>query len=191
MTKRSQSNAVEHNSEFAGTFDRSIVLIGMMGVGKSSVGKRLSEHLNMPFTDSDDEIEAAANMSIADIFERFGEKQFRDGERRVIRRLMNGPPSIIATGGGAFMQDETRALILDKAISIWLDADLDILIERLANRNHRPLLRGKSRAEIREFLIDLAATRNPLYAQADHHIMSNAAPHTATIKAIMKALKNG
>ncbi len=168
-----------------------IVLVGMMGVGKSSVGKRLAEKLSLPFVDSDDEIEAAANMSITDIFETYGEAYFRDGERRVIQRLISGTPAVVATGGGAFIDDKTRALIREKAASVWLDADLDILIERLSQRDHRPLLRGKSRKEIRNILTQLAATRNPSYGEADHHVMSDEGSHGKTVEAILKVLSNG
>lgn len=169
---------------------KSIVLVGMMGVGKSSVGKRLAERMNMAFVDSDDEIEAAANMPISDIFDKYGETHFRDGERRVIRRLMDGPPKVIATGGGAFVNDDTRQLIRRRAISIWLDADLDILVERLVHRTHRPLLRGKNRNEVREILIDLTEMRNPIYGQADHHVVGNNEPHGHTIDKILKALSD-
>jgi len=169
---------------------KSIVLVGMMGVGKSSVGKRLAERMRLAFVDSDDEIEAAANMPIADIFEKYGEAHFRDGERRVIQRLINGPAKIIATGGGAFVDAETRQLIRRRAISVWLDADLNILVERLAHRSHRPLLRGKNRSEVREILINLAAERNPIYDEADHHVMGNNEPHARTIDKIIRALND-
>ncbi|HKR15961.1 shikimate kinase [Rhizorhapis sp.] len=163
-----------------------IVLIGMMGVGKSTVGRRLAARLGLPFVDADEEIEQAAGMSIADIFERFGEAHFRDGERRVIARLMDGEPKIIATGGGAFMQAETRQQILDHAIAIWLDADIDVLVDRVSRREGRPLLAGK---DPRAVLIELAEKRNPVYALAPIHIKSMAAPHEATVEKIMKALE--
>lgn len=175
----------------ASSTGKPVVLVGMMGVGKSSVGKRLAEKLGLPFVDSDDEIEAAANMSIAEIFETYGEPHFRDGERRVIQRLISAAPAVVATGGGAFVDQETRALIREKAVSIWLDADLDMLVERLSQRDHRPLLRGKSRKEIRDILTQLATTRNPLYGEADHHVMSDKGPHGKTVEAILKVLNNG
>jgi shikimate kinase len=166
--------------------DRSIILVGMMGVGKSSVGKRLAKRLGMPFFDADDEIETAAGMTIAEMFERYSEEYFRDGERRVIARLIEGPAKIVATGGGAFVNDATRALIKQKALSIWLDADIDILVERVARRSHRPLLRGK---DTKTVLTELSQVRNPLYAQADIHIRSDASPHAVTVDSILKALE--
>ncbi len=164
---------------------RSIVLIGMMGVGKSSVGRRLASRLGLDFVDADDEIEAAANMTIAEIFEQYGEDYFRDGERRVIARLMDGQPKVIATGGGAFTNDETRELILQRACSIWLDADIDTLVERVSRRNHRPLLHGKNPRDVIE---ELGKKRNPLYALADIRVCSDASPHGRTVDRIMEAL---
>jgi shikimate kinase len=165
--------------------DRPIVLVGMMGVGKSSIGRKLACRLRLKFVDADDEIEAAAGMTINEIFERFGEPYFRDGERRVIARLIDGEPKVIATGGGAFISPDTRALILEKARSIWLDADIDILVERVARRSHRPLLQGR---DAREVLSELGAVRNPIYAEADLHVRSDQSPHSQTIVNILKAL---
>lgn len=162
-----------------------IVLIGLMGVGKSTVGRRLAARLRLPFVDADAEIEAAAGMSIADIFDRFGEPYFRDGERRVIARLIDGTPKVIATGGGAFVNAETRALILEAALAVWLDANPAILAERVKRRDTRPLLRGADPAQV---LRDLAQARNPLYAMAPIHIVSDRAPHELTVEAIIKAL---
>ena len=164
-----------------------IVLIGMMGVGKSTVGRRLAARLGVSFVDADEEIEKAAGMTITEMFERYGESHFRDGERRVIARLIDGPPKVIATGGGAFMQDDTRALILAEALAIWLDADIDILVDRVSRREGRPLLKGK---DPRAVLSELAAVRNPVYALAPIHIRSIAAPHEAAVDKIMKALDN-
>ena len=121
------------------SIDRSIVLVGLMGAGKSTVGRRLARRLRLAFADSDEEIERAADHSIPEIFDRFGEANFRDGERRVIARLIEGPPKVIATGGGAFMNGETRRLILDRCFAIWLDADVETLAERVSRRDHRPL----------------------------------------------------
>lgn len=165
--------------------DRPLVLVGLMGVGKSTVGRRLAVRLGLPFVDADTEIERAAGLTIAEIFERYGEAHFRDGERRVIARLIDGSPKVIATGGGAFINEETRALILDRAIAVWLDADLDTLVERTGRRSHRPLLRDR---EPREVLAELAAKRNPIYAQAPIHVASRPAPHEATVRAILAAL---
>ncbi len=165
---------------------RPIVLVGLMGVGKSTVGKRLASRLNLPFVDADQEIETAAGMTIAEIFERFGEAHFRDGERRVISRLVDGRPKVIATGGGAFMNEETRALILAEATAVWINAELDTLVERIGRRGHRPLL---NKGDPRAILGDLAAARNPVYALAPIHVMSHPAPHEATVDAIMEALR--
>ncbi len=162
-----------------------IVLIGMMGVGKSTIGRRLAARLDLPFVDADSEIETAAGMTIADIFERFGEAQFRDGERRVIARLIDGERKIVATGGGAFMNAETRALILARARAIWLHADIETLVDRVGRREDRPLLRGR---DARVVLSELAEIRNPVYALAPIHIMSHPTPHEATVDAIVKAL---
>jgi shikimate kinase len=166
--------------------NRPLVLIGLMGVGKTTVGRRLAQRLHLPFVDSDREIEDAAGMTIAEMFERFGEQQFRDGERRVIQRLIDGRRKVIATGGGAFMNDQTRALILDRATAIWLDADVDMLVERVGRRaGSRPLLKD---GDPREKLAALAAVRNPIYALAPIHIKSRPLPHDATVGEIMKVL---
>lgn len=143
---------------------RPVVLVGLMGAGKTSVGTRLAARLGAPFRDSDDEVEKAAAMTIPEIFERFGEAEFRDGERRVIRRLLEGPPQVLATGGGAFMNAETRALINELAVSVWLKADLDLLVARTEGRTHRPLL---NRGNPREVLARLIDERYPVYAEAD------------------------
>ena len=165
--------------------DRCIVLVGLMGAGKSTVGKRLAKRLNLAFVDSDEEIERAADRTISEIFERFGEASFRDGERRVIARLVGGPPKVIATGGGAFMDPRTRSLILDRGIAVWLDADIATLVDRVARRDNRPLLSGKDPGEVLE---RLAAIRNPVYAQAHLRIRSQAMPHERTVERIIEAL---
>jgi shikimate kinase len=143
--------------------ERPIVLVGLMGAGKTTVGRRLARRLSLPFVDADEEIEAAAGLGIAEIFERYGEAHFRDGERRVIARLVEGPRRVIAAGGGAFVDPETRALILERCIAVWLDADVELLAERVSQRNHRPLLLGKDPLAL---LRTLAEERNPAYAQA-------------------------
>ena len=165
--------------------DRSIVLVGMMGVGKTSIGRRLAARINFEFVDADEEIERAAGMTIAEIFEKFGEAYFRDGERRVIARLMNGPPKVIATGGGAFINEETRTLILERALSIWLDADIKVLADRVSRRDHRPLLKNRDPVEV---LTELGKVRNPLYAAANIHVRSDASPHARTVENILKAI---
>ena len=166
-------------------YDRSIVLVGLMGVGKTSIGRRLARRLGMAFADSDEEIERAAGQSIADMFERFGEPSFRDGERRVIERLIGGPAKVIATGGGAFMDERTRALILERCIAIWLDADLDTLVRRVGRRSHRPLLVDK---DPRSVLGALSAQRNPVYALAHLHVRSESLPHEQAVERIVQAL---
>lgn len=165
--------------------DRSIVLVGLMGAGKSTVGRRLAKRLDLAFVDSDDEIERAAARTITEIFERYGEAGFRDGERRVIARLIDGTPKVIATGGGAFLDEATRALILDRCIAIWLDADLEVLAERVSRRDQRPLLRGKEPLPV---LQGLADARRAVYAQAHLHIRSQPAPHERAVERIIKAL---
>ena len=166
--------------------NRPLVLIGLMGVGKTTVGRRLAQRLHLPFVDSDREIEDAAGMTIAEMFERFGEGPFRDGERRVIQRLIDGRRKVIATGGGAFMNDQTRALILERATAIWLDADIDMLVDRVGRRaGTRPLLKD---GDPREKLAALAAVRNPVYALAPVHIKSRPLPHDATVSEIMRVL---
>ena len=162
-----------------------IVLIGLMGAGKTTVGRRLAQRMRLPFVDADHEIEAAAGMTVADIFERFGEPYFRDGERRVIARLIDGIPKVIATGGGAFMHEATRALILDQSIAIWLDAEPAVLADRVSRRDTRPLLRG---GDPQQLLTQLAAVRNPFYALAPIRVESVIAPHDATVDAILKAI---
>lgn len=158
-----------------------------MGVGKSTVGKRLAARLGLDFADSDHEIESAAGLSVAEIFERYGEAHFRDGERRVIARLIEGRPKVIATGGGAFMNDETRTLILERATAIWLDADIEVLAERVRRRpGSRPLLKGK---DPRVALGELARVRNPVYALAPIHVRSQPLPHQAAVESILQALK--
>jgi shikimate kinase len=165
---------------------RTIALVGLMGAGKTSVGKRLAAALNLPFRDADEEIEKAAGRSISDIFGDYGEDYFRDGERRVIARLLEEAPHVLATGGGAFMNAETRALIKAKAVSVWLKADLDTLARRVGRKDTRPLLKGR---EPREVLHELAAVRYPVYAEADITIESGDAPHHSTVDAVIKALK--
>lgn len=156
-----------------------------MGVGKSTVGRRLAARLGLSFVDADEEIEKAAGMTITEIFERYGEGYFRDGERRVISRLMDGAPKVIATGGGAFIQDDTRTLILAQATAVWLDADIDILVDRVSRREGRPLLKNK---DARTVLVELAAIRNPIYALAPIHVKSIAAPHEVAVDRIMEQL---
>ena len=162
-----------------------IVLVGLMGAGKSTVGRRLAKALDRPFTDVDEEIERAANRTIAEIFEDYGESQFRDGERRVIRRLMTGARGVIATGGGAFVDPETRELIRREAVSVWLDADIDTLVQRTGKRDTRPLLKGGDPYAI---LLGLKEQRGGAYAQADLHVVTDDGPHQTTVDRIIEAL---
>src|ERR1700720_4451977 len=165
---------------------RSIVLVGMMGVGKSSVGRRLAARLNIPFVDADTEVEKAAGMSIADFFARRGEADFRNGEARVIARLLEGGPQVLATGGGAVMNAETRAAVKAKGVSIWLAAEFDVLLRRINKRkNERPLLQtADPAATLRELLV----VREPIYAQSDLTVQSQEVPHEAVVTEIMTAL---
>lgn len=168
--------------------DRPIVLVGMMGVGKSSVGKRLAALLECRFVDADEEIERSAQMTIPEIFEAFGEPYFRDGERRVIARLLGGSEGrriVIATGGGAFCNPETRALILDKAITVWLDSEVDTLVERTARKDNRPLLKN---GDPREILSRLRSEREPFYSQAPIHVLSGSGPHVQTINKVLQGI---
>lgn len=167
--------------------DRPIVLVGLMGVGKSSIGRKLASLLHVPFVDADDEIERAAQMSIKEIFAQFGEPYFRDGERRVIARLIDGPGTrcVIATGGGAFVNDETRALILDKAIAVWLDSEIDVLVDRVGRKDTRPLLKD---GDPREILTRLKAEREPAYAHAPIRVMSSTGPQSRTVARVLKGI---
>lgn len=163
-----------------------IVLVGLMGAGKSCVGRRVAQNLGVPFVDADVEVEKAAGCSIADIFEKYGEDAFRDGERRVIARLLDGPVSVIATGGGAFIDDQTRALIHDKGLSVWLRADLETLVSRTSGRSHRPLLNV---GDPKEILADLIKTRYPVYETADVVVETGAQSVNATCAQVLAAIE--
>jgi shikimate kinase len=165
---------------------RTIALVGMMGAGKSSVGRRLATRLGVPFRDADSEIEAAAGCTISEIFERFGEAEFRKGERRVIGRLLAEPPHVLATGGGAFITDETRAEIKVQGFSVWLKAPLDLLVSRVQRRETRPLLKD---GDPREILLRLLAEREPIYALADMALDSEEGPHAVVVDRIVAALE--
>jgi shikimate kinase len=165
---------------------RSIVLVGLMGAGKSNIGRRLAARLHLPFIDADTEIETAAGETIEEIFQRYGEPYFRSGERRVIARLLDGPRHVLATGGGAFMDARTRAHIGRRGISIWLRADLDLLLARVARRDNRPLLKDGDR---RAILAALMEKRHPIYAEADIIIDSIDGPPELTLAHVMAALK--
>lgn len=166
--------------------ERPIVLVGLMGVGKSTVGRRLARRLDLPFVDSDSAIEdAAGGASTAEIFDQYGEAEFRDGERRLVARLVEGERRVIATGGGAFVNEATRRLLKAQAVTVWLDAPVDVLAERTARRDNRPLLKTGNRAET---LARLDRERRPQYAEADIHIRSGDGAHGNVVEAIVAAL---
>ncbi len=165
---------------------RSVVLVGLMGAGKTSIGRRLAQRLGLAFVDSDHEIETAAGCTIETIFEMYGEKAFRDCERRVIGRLLEEPVQVVATGGGAFIDPETRAQVKARGLSVWLRADLDLLLHRVARHANRPLLK---RGDPREILAGLMAQRYPLYAEADVTVDTRDAPPDVTVDAVLSALQ--
>lgn len=165
---------------------RTVALVGMMGAGKSSVGRRLAAKLGVAFHDADAEIEAAAGCSISEIFDRYGEAAFRDGERKIVARLLDQPPHVLATGGGAFIDPDTRAKIRDTAISVWIKVPVDVLISRVGRRDTRPLLRD---GDPRETMERLLKTREPVYAEADLTVESENGPHGAMVDKILDALK--
>jgi len=165
---------------------RTIALVGLMGAGKSSVGRRLAAALGVTFRDADDEIEKAARQTVAEIFADHGEAEFRRGERRVIARLLEQPPHILATGGGAFMDPETRALMAERATTIWLRADLDTLMRRVSRRDDRPLLKTPNPRATMQALMD---ARYPVYAEANIVVESRDGPHSSAVDAIIAALK--
>ena len=188
-------DAVLHNKMAASQQDgalvaalgrRSIVLVGMMGAGKSSVGRKLASRLGLAFVDADSKIEEAAGMSIPDIFETRGEAEFRSGEARVIARLLDGGPQVLATGGGAFMNSVTRTLIRTKAMSVWLKADFDVLMKRIKRRSDRPMLKTADPAATLKHLMDV---RYPIYAEADVTVESRDVPHEAIVDEIIEGLR--
>jgi shikimate kinase len=184
--KRDATPPVSAAAILARLGSRSIVLVGMMGVGKSSIGRRLGVRLGVPFVDADAEIETAAGMSIADIFARHGEVYFRSGEARVIARLLEAGPQVLATGGGAIMNADTRAAIKAKGVSIWLNAEFDVLMRRInKRRSERPMLQTADPGATLRQLLD---ERAPVYAQADLTVQSREVPHDAIVTEIMQAL---
>lgn len=167
--------------------DRPVVLVGLMGVGKSTVGRRLARRLGLPFVDSDAEIEGAAGFPAAEVFERYGELDFRDGERRLVARLIEGDVRVIATGGGAYVDPSTRKLLNERAITVWLDAPVDILAERTSRRNTRAQLRN---GDPKLVLERLSQERRPSYAEAHIHVRSGEGAHKDVVDAIVAALEN-
>ena len=165
---------------------RTLVLVGLMGAGKTAIGRRLAARLGLPFADADHEIEAAAGCSVEDIFDAYGEPAFRDVERKVIARLLDGPIHVLATGGGAYMDSSTRATIAHRGISLWLRADLETLLSRTARRSNRPLLKN---GDPRAILTDLMAQRYPVYAEADLVVDSSEAPPEQTVDTVVDALR--
>jgi shikimate kinase len=183
MSARAQDPEIEAIRHRLG--DRAIVLVGLMGAGKTTVGRRLAERLGLPFTDADHEIEAAAGKSIPEIFADHGEAYFREGERRVIARLLEAGAQVLATGGGAFIQEETRARIKERAVSVWLRADLPLLLKRVARRSNRPLLQnGEPEAVMRR----LMEARYPIYAEADIIVDSRDVAHGTMVADVIQAL---
>ena len=168
------------------SLNRTVALVGMMGAGKTSVGKRLAARLDVPFKDADHEIEAAAGLTVAEIFEKFGEPEFRDGERRVIARLLGDPPHILATGGGAYMDPATRAAMKERAFTIWLKAPVEMLLARVSKRQTRPLLNN---ADPKGTLERLLAQREPTYAEADYILESVEGPHDKAVEQVLAILK--
>lgn len=185
--RQSRDRAQAPARALARRLDKTIVLVGLMGAGKSCIGKRLAACLGLPFVDADREIEAAAGgCSISDIFALHGEKVFRDGERRVIQRLLGNPVHVLATGGGAFMDPSTRALVQEKGLSIWLKAELEQLLKRVGRRNDRPLLRD---VDPRQKLTELMEARYPVYAEADLTVESADGPPDITVQRVLRALE--
>ncbi|WP_319412868.1 shikimate kinase [uncultured Cohaesibacter sp.] len=166
---------------------RPIVLVGLMGAGKTTIGRRLAKKLSIPFRDADHEIEAAANMTIAEIFDQHGEAHFRDGEKRVIARLLDEGDQVIATGGGAWMNEETRELVAERGVSVWLKAEFDVLMERVRRRSHRPLLKDPDPEGVMRRLMD---ERYPVYATADVMVLSKEAPHDRIVLSVIEALED-
>ena len=165
---------------------KTVVLVGLMGVGKSSVGRRLAAALDLPFRDADNEVEAAAGRSISEIFAELGESAFRDGERRVIGRLLDEPPHVLATGGGAFVNPETRVLIKSKAIAVWLKADLELLARRVGRKEGRPLLKGRDPMDV---LREHASLRYPAYGEAHLTVETGDTAHGVAVDAVIQGLR--
>jgi shikimate kinase len=183
MPRRSIAKEVETVKQLLD--GRSIVLVGLMGAGKSTIGRRLAQKLSLAFVDADAEIEQAAGKSVQDIFREHGEASFREGERRVIARLLESGPQVLATGGGAFMNEETRNNISSRGIAVWLRADIELLMKRVRRRDNRPLLKTDNPEEVMQTLID---QRYPVYGRADIIVESRDVPHSSIVSDVIRAL---
>src|SRR6185503_5742827 len=183
MARRINTKDAEANRQKLG--QRVIVLVGLMGAGKSTIGRRLAERLGFPFIDADHEIESAAGKSIAEIFADHGEDYFRDGERKVIARLLDGGACVLATGGGAYINDETRELIRKKGVSVWLKAELPLLMSRVSRRSNRPLLQSDDPQAVMRRLME---ERYPIYSTADVTVLSRDVAHSAIVNDVIKGL---
>lgn len=176
----------QQQTDFPAVLKRHVVLVGLMGAGKSAIGRRVANAIGARFLDADREIEVAAGMTIPDIFETRGEAEFRNGERRVIARILDEAPLVLATGGGAFIDDETRALLAERATTIWMRADLDVLVKRCARRSNRPLLK---QGDPRQVLGRLMEARYPIYAEAEITVYSREEPHEVAVNDIIGQLE--
>lgn len=187
MVETKKQPAGEREAQLVAALDgRPIILIGLMGAGKTTIGRRLANRLGIPFRDADHEIEAAANLSVSEIFAQHGEEHFRDGEKKVIARLIEQGVQVLATGGGAWMNEETRSVVQANGLSVWLKADFEILMERVRRRSHRPLLQNKDPEGVMRALMD---ERYPVYGEADLTVMSRNVPHEAIVDAVIDALE--
>ncbi|ESQ88530.1 shikimate kinase [Asticcacaulis benevestitus] len=185
MTAEPEPSATDSSTRPVFILPKTVALVGLMGVGKTTIGKRLADHFGLPFVDADEEIEKAAGMTVADIFANYGEKGFRDGEQRVIARLLDGEPRILATGGGALTHPLTRERLKAKAITLWLKTDLKVLARRVANRPHRPLLKDRNPMDV---LKEHVKTRYPLYEMADVTVDTGDQSHVKSLDQVLSAL---
>ncbi|MFT4075888.1 MAG: shikimate kinase [Asticcacaulis sp.] len=186
MTAQPEPSAPEPVARPVFPLPKTVALVGLMGVGKTTIGRRLADHFGLPFVDADEEIEKAAGMSIADIFAKYGEKEFREGEQRVIARLLEGEPRILATGGGALTHPLTREKLKTHAITLWLKTDIKVLAKRVANRPHRPLLKDRNPIEV---LKEHVKTRYPLYEIADISVDTGDQSHGKALDQVVEALR--
>ncbi len=185
MTAEPEPSATDSSARPVFILPKTVALVGLMGVGKTTIGKRLADHFGLPFVDADEEIEKAAGMTIADIFANYGEQGFRDGEQRVIARLLEGEPRILATGGGALTHPLTRERLKTRAITLWLKTDIKVLARRVANRPHRPLLKDRNPIDV---LKEHVKTRYPLYGMADVTVDTGDQSHVKSLDQVLNAL---